>query len=184
MTKLKKLIEAPYLRTLEKRFPLIKSLISITGSFMLIFHDSIVEWFSLGSNIWVSRTVYMIAVRSIHLCFFSQLRSFSFYFLFYRFFFSFFSFYFLFLFFLFILLYDYISFKKWNLANLPASKEAAIAWAREHRLLRVNKNCGVHRKSIYEGVEHEIGRFRCFVGRGKYRQYARLIYFLMKFACL
>lgn len=87
-------------------------------------------------------------------------------------------------FFLFILLYDYISFKKWNLANLPASKEAAIAWAREHRLLRVNKNCGVHRKSIYEGVEHEIGRFRCFVGRGKYRQYARLIYFLMKFACL
>ena len=30
-------------------------------------------------------------------------------------------------FFLFILLYDYISFKKWNLANLPASKEAAIA---------------------------------------------------------
>lgn len=188
MTKPKKLIEAPYLRTLEKRFPVIKSLIPITGSFMLIFHDLIVEWFFLGSSIWVWRTVYMIAVRSIHLCFLLQLRSFSFYFLFYRFFFSFFSFYFLFLsfFFLFTLLYDYISLKKLNLAKLTASKEAAIAWAREHRLLQINKNCGVHRKpmKLYEGAEHGIGRFRCSVSRGKCRQYAGLIHFLMKFAFL
>lgn len=90
------------------------------------------------------------------------------------------------LFFLFTLLYNYISLKKWNLAKLPASKEAAIAWAREHRLLQVNKNCGVHRKpmKLYEGAEHGIGRFRYSVSRGKCRQYAGLIHFFMRFAFL
>ncbi|XP_029046875.1 uncharacterized protein LOC114877909 [Osmia bicornis bicornis] len=66
---------------------------------------------------------------------------------------------------------------KWNLSNLPNSKEAAIVWARERSLLRQNKNCSTHRKpmKLYQTPQHGIGRFRCLVGRGRCKDFAATV---------
>lgn len=66
---------------------------------------------------------------------------------------------------------------KFNLSSLPNSKEAAIVWAREHNLLRRNKNCSVHRKpmKLYQKSQHGIGRFRCLVGRGRCKDFSATV---------
>ena len=55
---------------------------------------------------------------------------------------------------------------KWNFFSLPQSKKTAVAWTREHGLLRVTKMCRVNRKAMkLFASDHGIDRFRCVVGR-------------------
>ena len=62
----------------------------------------------------------------------------------------------------------------WNLCSLPQSEESALVWLREQGLLRISKNCGVHRKpmKLFETGQHGAGRFMCVRGKSKCRQFA------------
>ncbi|XP_076296216.1 uncharacterized protein LOC143216748 [Lasioglossum baleicum] len=64
---------------------------------------------------------------------------------------------------------------RYNFSNLPSTIEAAIAFAREHGILRSSKKCRMHHvdmKFFLSPTMHENGRYRCPVGRGKCRQYS------------